>query len=265
MTVTNLLWSFFFRTGGRKIDRLQLLEQIDRLGSINAAAKALGISYKAAWETVADLNNLSEQPLVTRNSGGVGGGGTSLTEPGRRVLTFFRDLEGELHTFLNDVNSGSDPFNRFYRGHQLMRRWMMKTSARNQFMGIVQKVTKGAVNAEVTLDIGENNTLVAIITNTSIDHLGLTPGVEAYALVKAPWIIVTTDEALKSSARNRLCGVVTYCVAGAVNGEVVIELPGGKSVTAIITNESIQSLGLKAGVRACALIKASHIILAVNS
>jgi molybdate transport system regulatory protein len=45
---------------------------------------------------------------------------------------------------------------------------------------------------------------------------------------------------------------------------VVIELPGGKLVTAIVTNDSIQSLGLKVGAHACALIKASHIILAVS-
>ena len=48
-----------------------------------------------------------------------------------------------------------------------------------------------------------------------------------------------------------------------MNREVVIELPGGKLVVAIITNDSIRSLGLKIGVKACALIKASHIILAI--
>ena len=86
---------------------------------------------------------------------------------------------------------------------------------------------------------------------------------EAYALVKAPWIIVATDDSLKTSARNRLCGTVVRCQEGAINGEVVIELPGGKLVVATITNESIHELGLKEGKRACALIKASHVILAV--
>ena len=52
---------------------------------------------------------------------------------------------------------------------------------------------------------------------------------------------------------------------GAINGEVVIELPGGKLVVASITNESIHELGLTEGKRACALIKASHIILAVSA
>ncbi len=73
------------------------------------------------------------------------------------------------------------------------------------------------------------------------------------------------DENIKTSARNRLTGTVVRCQEGAVNTEIVIELAGGKTVVAIITNESVRELGLKEGVRATALIKASHIILAVVS
>ena len=139
----------------------------------------------------------------------------------------------------------------------------MQTSARNQFLGKVRTVKPGAVNAEVILDIGGGDELAAIITMDSVEHLGLKPGMEAYALVKAPWVILTTDDSLKTSACNRQCGTVVRCQEGAVNGEVIVELPGGKTVAAIVTNDSIQSLGLQVGARACALIKASHIILAV--
>jgi len=249
--------------GGRKIDRLQLLERIDELGSINAAAKALGISYKAAWEAMDALNNLSEQALLERVSGGKGGGGTRLTEHGRQVLALFRDLEGDYRAFMDAMGKSRKKFDRYFQAHQFMKKWNMKTSARNQFLGHITKVTRGAVNSEVILDIG-GESLAAIITNESAENLALAPGVEAYALVKASWVIVTTDENLKTSARNRLCGVVSRCTAGAVNGEVIIELPGGKSVAAIVTRESMQNLGIKKGVRACALIKASHIILAVT-
>lgn len=139
----------------------------------------------------------------------------------------------------------------------------MKTSARNQFLGRVKLIKKGAINSEVILDIGGGDELAAVITNDSVEHLALQPGIEAYALVKAPWVIVTTDESFKTSARNRLCGTVVRCHEGAINGEVVIELPGGKLVVATITNESIHELGLTEGTRACALIKASHVIIAI--
>ena len=64
-------------------DRIALLEKIDELGSITKAAKAVGISYKNAWDTVNLINNLAEKPLVNRSAGGKGGGGTSLTAEGK--------------------------------------------------------------------------------------------------------------------------------------------------------------------------------------
>lgn len=249
--------------GGRKVDRVALLEKVAELGSITAAAKAVGISYKGAWEAIEALNNLSDAPLVERSVGGSGGGGTRLTAHGEKVLALLRGMDSEFQGFLAAMGGGRGRFERFYQYFQLARRWNMKTSARNQFLGSVTKVTRGAVNSEVILDIGGGESLAAIITNESVDNLSLAPGVEAYALIKAPWVIVTTDETMKTSARNRLCGTVARCVEGAVNGEVIIDLPGGKSVAAIVTNDSIKNLGLKEGVRACALIKASHIILAV--
>ncbi|GAB0057139.1 Molybdenum-pterin-binding protein MopA [Candidatus Magnetaquicoccaceae bacterium FCR-1] len=249
---------------GRRFDRLQLLGQIDTLGSMQAAAKAMGISYKSAWEAVESLNNLSETPLVERSIGGASGGGTRLTDRGRQVLTFMRDMDRDFQAFIAAMEGSGRAFDRFFQAYQRIRRFEMRTSARNQYLGRVVQVTRGTVNAEVVLDIGGGDTLVAIITNTSVENLALEPGVEAHALVKAPWVIVTTDENFRSSARNRLCGVVTRCVEGAVNGEVILDLPGGKSVAAIITNDSIRQLGLQVGSRACALIKASHIILAVT-
>jgi molybdate transport system regulatory protein len=138
-----------------------------------------------------------------------------------------------------------------------------KTSARNQFGGRVAAVTRGAVNSEVILDVGGDNRVVAIITNKSVDNLGLKVGGEAFALIKASFVIVATGQGFKSSARNQFTGRIKSCEPGAVNGEVIIELPGGQSVVAIITNESIRSLGLKVGDPATALVKASHVILAV--
>jgi molybdate transport system regulatory protein len=141
----------------------------------------------------------------------------------------------------------------------------MKTSARNQYLGKVKSIKLGAVNSEVVLDIGSGDSIIAIITNESVEHLGLKVGNEAYALIKAPWVIVTTSEGFKTSARNELHGTVSKVQEGAVNGEVVIDLAGGKSVAAVITNDSIKSLGMKKGVKATALIKSSHVILAVKA
>ncbi|MGZ8191266.1 MAG: TOBE domain-containing protein [Methylococcaceae bacterium] len=140
----------------------------------------------------------------------------------------------------------------------------MQSSCRNRFSGTVTAVHRGAVNSEVVLDIGGGDELIAIITNSSVDDLDLQPGKQAYALIKAPWVILTKDDQqFKTSARNSLRGKVVSCQEGAINAEVIVELPGGQHVTAIVTNDSIEALDIKVGETICALIKASNIILAV--
>jgi molybdate transport system regulatory protein len=222
----------------------------------------MGMSYKAAWQAVDTMNNVADRPLVERVAGGKHGGGTRLTDEGRLMVEMFGRVEEEYSRFLARMSEGLSDFARF---NQLMRRFSMKSSSRNQFLGKVVKVVKGAVNGEVELDLGDGMRMVAIITNESIEDLRLKKGREAYALVKASSPILTLEEeGMRTSARNRLCGEVVSCIEGAVNGEVGLALPGGKRLTAIITNSSIKDLGLKEGVRACALIKASNVIIAVN-
>lgn len=142
----------------------------------------------------------------------------------------------------------------------------MLTSARNQFKGTVSVVKPGPVNAEVDIDLGGGDMLVAVITHDSVVNLGLKAGAEVYALVKAPWIILAPENGeMRYSTRNRLCGVIAQVTKGAVNSEVTLNLDGGSQVSAIVTNESVAGLGLKEGVRSCALFKASSVILGVKA
>ena len=69
---------------------------------------------------------------------------------------------------------------------------------------------------------------------------------------------------MKLSARNVLKGKVVKLTEGAVNSEVILELPGGAQVVAIITKESAHSLGLSVGKAAYAVIKASSVMVAVD-
>jgi len=140
----------------------------------------------------------------------------------------------------------------------------MKISARNVLRGTVSAVKAGAVNAEVHVDLGAGDQLTAIVTLASCTELELAPGKPVVALVKAPWVIVMTgDSELKLSARNQLAGTVSAVETGAVNAEVVITLPGGAQIAAIVTKEAVKELGLAPGVAATAVIKASHVVLGV--
>lgn len=241
-----------------KIDRLELFTQIHELGSISAAAKSMGVSYKAAWEAVEQLNNMSEYPLMERKTGGDSGGGSTLTEHGLNVLNFMTKMDFEFSLFLKAL--GQTPKN-FETMAQYMKIINFTTSSRNQFGGRVSEIDRGTVNSEVQVDIGGDR-LVAVVSNKSVQNMGLARGHEVYALANANNVIVTTCAGLKTSARNCFAGLVKQCELGAVNGEVILEMTGGKSIVAGMTNESIRAMRLSVGTRALALIKASHVILA---
>jgi len=261
MELTGSLW---LEKSGQKVfaeERIALLEKIGELGSITKAARAVGISYKTAWDQVDLMNNLADKPLVERSAGGKGGGGTALTAAGAKVVEQFHIFEEEHRRFLENIGS------RLAAGDELyafLRRMSLKVSARNIFAGTVTEVTRGAVNAMVVLTLKGGASITATVTKASADGLGLTVGREAYAIVKASSVILGTDlHTLKTSARNLLCGSVMKIIDGPVNAEVSVDLGEGNSISAVITHDSVSEMGFSAGSHACALFKASSVILGV--
>jgi molybdate transport system regulatory protein len=143
---------------------------------------------------------------------------------------------------------------------------MMKTSARNQFDGTVRAIRSGAVNDEIELDIAGGLHIAATITRESSVELGLMVGTPATALVKASSVLLATDTTgTRFSARNQLIGTIAQVTPGAVNTEVAVAVSGGNTVVAIVTNESVQALGLAAGAEVLAMFKVSSVILAVQA
>lgn len=249
--------------------RIKLLEAIDKQGSISQAAKAVPLSYKAAWDAVDAMNNLAPEPLVVRTTGGKHGGGTELTAYGRRLIAFYRALEQEYQATINRLAERLDGVNPNQEAdigsfRQLLRRMSMKSSARNQFAGPIEELKQGTVDCEVRLRLDEQLDLTAIITRESAENLGLAVGKDVQAFVKSSSILLVMDDATRISARNRFCGEVTRIHEGPVNAEVTLALPGGRHViTAVITHESLKNLKVEVGCHACAVFKASSVFLAV--
>ena len=170
--------SVWMTVGGRNLGgagRVELLTHIAAHGSITQAAKAMGMSYKAAWDAIDAMNQLAGEPLVERLVGGKGGGGTTLTERGRRLVRSFGGIERAHRQFVGELSAQAQG---------------ARFSARNRLQGTVSRVQKGAVNAEVVIGLPGGAAVAAIITNESCDALGLAPGVAASALFKASSVIV---------------------------------------------------------------------------
>lgn len=245
--------------------RVRLLEEIERHGSITQAAKRVPLSYKAAWDAVDAMNNLADHPLVERSTGGRAGGGTRLTDYGRRVIALYRAVEAEYQQALDRL---SERFHDLPGGdamafRRLLRRMAVRTSARNQFVGTVSGLRDGAVDCEVLVRVDEGLELAAVVTRESVESLRLAIGAEVVVLVKSSSLLLYTDPAVRLSARNKLWGTVQRLEDGPINAEVVLDLGRGRSATAVVTHEAVESLGLKVGMPAGAAFKVSSVILAV--
>jgi len=241
--------------------QVMLLQAIEETGSISAAAKKVGISYKTAWDRVDAINNMAPQPLVMRAAGGAQGGGTSLTDYGRDIVRGFQALQQEHAEFLQQLSR---------RIHSLkdvagfMAEGPLKTSVRNQFRGIISQVIPGTVNNEIRIRISPSRELVAIVSDESCQALALEPDTRVVALVEASSVILSRDLNLKASARNKMTGRIKRITRGAVNSDVVLDIGDSKSLSTIITNGSVSELNLQENDEVCAFFKSSSVILLVE-
>lgn len=242
------------------LERVALIEAIDELGSITAAAQRLGLSYKGAWDIVQGLNNLFDAPLIEAAPGGKAGGAAKVTPKGREVVTAFRRVQVEIDAALAKLEAGLSGDT----ARDLFWSLGMRTSARNALRGEISHVGEGAVSSEVTLEVADGVEIVAIVTRRSVDELGLAVGKPAIALIKASFVLLAKGEGLRTSARNQIAGRVAAREDGAVNSEIAVDIGGGKTLTATITLESARALEIAVGDPITALIKAPHVILAVE-
>lgn len=241
---------------------IRLLEAIDRHGSLNRAARDVPLSYKAAWDTLDRMNNLADHPLVERTTGGTHGGGTRLTDYGRKMVALYRAMEKEhqealdrMAERLHEVEGGD-----VQQFRSLMKRLSVKTSARNQFAGTIVGLRLGDTGFEVHLRIDGDNEIVAAITPDSAENMGLRVGMEAFAFIKAPWVRVLTRRPPRDPLNNVIAGTVTLLREGPVNTEVILSTPEGRNIASVMPSANVT---VTTGQNAYAAFDANSVILAV--
>ena len=236
--------------------RIELLERIDKTGSIHAAAKEMKMSYKAAWERINGMNEIADQPIITRTTGGRGGGGTVLTPYARELIATYHRLN-ELHRQFIDrfAEAGSDP----ERLARILSRTFLTTSARNQLPATVAAIDTNDIQATLTLALNDSDMLRSTITAKSVKNMGLSIGCDAYAVIKSSDIQIVSERPDSESVDNILSGKIESIEISGENIEIAFRLDGGSLLIAVEKQDSSQSLHI--GSPAFALVSPLHIMI----
>ncbi|GAA2663184.1 TOBE domain-containing protein [Streptomyces lunalinharesii] len=137
----------------------------------------------------------------------------------------------------------------------------MSLSIRNQIAGTVLSVTAGEAMASVKVRLAGGQDITAAITTDAVKDLGLAEGSAVTALVKSTEVALATRPVEGISIRNQLAGTVTDVSTGGAMGAVNVAVEGG-GLTAAITKDAVEELGLASGTAVVALIKSTEISLA---
>ncbi|MEN9896462.1 MAG: hypothetical protein RLZZ66_111 [Pseudomonadota bacterium] len=251
------------RLAGLDNRMIALLKAIHQSGSLNQAAKQVGLSYKGAWQIIERANNCSPKALVSTATGGTKGGGTALTPAGKSFIEMFDLLQVQHQFFLKKLNNHllENPDNVL-----LFERLVVKTSARNQLFGKIMSILHGSVNVEITLQLKGGEQIITTISVLDFHELNLTLNSDVLLLLNSAEIMLTTiDNPKQFSARNYLMCHVIQIREDLIYAEVTLLFTGGEMLMATITKQSLHDLRLEKGGRVFAVFKTNAPILGIQS
>jgi molybdate transport system regulatory protein len=250
-----------FSLGGCLNGRLIiLLEAIHSSGSISQAAKQVGMSYKGAWEALDRANNLSPRALIERGVGGAHGGGSRLTDTGVALIRAYASIRMVHERFIEDINKQ-------YEEEALLQQWVrglyLKSSARNQWAGVIRQIDAGEVSAHVHVDIKGNHPVLVQLTQHSLEQLALAPGQEVVLMVKAPLVLIQPPcDADLMLGQNCLEGRVSHLHEGPVVSTFTLDLDSGLHVVGTVSTQQAKEWNIQPGQTAVAVFDPSSVILA---
>lgn len=255
--------------------RIDILRHIGACGSISQAARAVGVSYKAAWQALDTLTNLAGTPLVARAVGGAGGGGAQLTDAGRELLAAADAMAQARGAVLSRWQA-------MPHAGPALARLAVRTSMRNQMPAVVQRLEVLGQIVRVHLQIGPNQaplladappTFASRITRESAELLGLQPGLAVQVLCKAtavrveragePPVSSASAVAVLAQAGHSTCRLpakAVRVVRGESGDEVSAQLAAGLSMVGFASPGS----GLRAGSRVGLVLEENAVVLALT-
>lgn len=237
--------------------RIELLKRVQQTGSISQGAKLAGISYKSAWDAINEMNQMADETLVERATGGKGGGGATLTRYGERLIQLFQLMEQIQQKAFDALQQDTLPLDSLLAA---IARFSLQTSARNQLFGTVVSNDAQQVVQHLLIQLADGVTQLNVaLTQRSADRLQLAAGKEVLVLIKAPWIRISRDAAQDD---NQLAATVSAIEPGEQMSEVLMKLASGETLCATLSNDQLQQLRLQPGDAVTASFNAEHAIVA---
>ncbi|MDY0900019.1 molybdenum-dependent transcriptional regulator [Pantoea agglomerans] len=237
--------------------RIELLKRVQQTGSISQGAKLAGISYKSAWDAINEMNQMADETLVERATGGKGGGGATLTRYGERLIQLFQLMEQIQQKAFDALQQDTLPLDSLLAA---IARFSLQTSARNQLFGTVVSNDAQQVVQHLLIQLADGVTQLNVaLTQRSADRLQLAAGKEVLVLIKAPWIRICRDAAQDD---NQLAATVSAIEPGEQMSEVLMKLASGETLCATLSNDQLQQLRLQPGHAVIASFNAEHAIVA---
>ncbi|MGC0987809.1 molybdenum-dependent transcriptional regulator [Pantoea agglomerans] len=237
--------------------RIELLKSVQQTGSISQGAKLAGISYKSAWDAINEMNQMADETLVERATGGKGGGGATLTRYGERLIQLFQLMEQIQQKAFDALQQDTLPLDSLLAA---IARFSLQTSARNQLFGTVVSNDAQQVVQHLLIQLADGVTQLNVaLTQRSADRLQLAAGKEVLVLIKAPWIRISRDAAEDD---NQLAATVSAIEPGEQMSEVLMKLASGETLCATLSNDQLQQLRLQPGDAVIASFNAEHAIVA---
>jgi len=219
----------------------QLLGAIAHCGSLTKAAKQVGISYKTAWDYLQQLQLLTDLPLLTRISGGRGGGGSSLTPHGQQLFAEFMLLSHAQQRFVELWQQQG------FRPSPGLNQWRATLRQRWQ--------TPEASSQTLLLDVGLPQPVLVQQPIGMTFEIG--QAVQIYCPANAVMLVLGDQHRLPTSARNCWQGQICGLTSHGGRATVQVQITPNHGLQVAMTDDSIQQLGLQLGQAVTLFAKAS--------
>ena len=227
-------------------ERIELLQSVAKMGSISAGAKDMGKSYKWAWDSIDQMNSHSSSDLVSKSSGGKGGGGAEVTPFAIELIDYYDDLK---QIYQNKIESYQERFNQAFE-----KRSFTKDIA-STLHGRVSKIECNDDLCEVAIAYG-GTTLKAKCKTA----MKLLQDDDISFMVESNQIIIA-KQAVEISAQNLLVGKITTIAQEGKKVYLTLELETKEQLKVLITTDSLAQLDLHMGQTCFAYFKTYNITI----